>query len=353
MDDLWEWLSEKMERYRASEDYDRYSVGIGFQYGAEMIHTNPENALSFFEKTRDRANELGEPWWALLCEHWSCQTMLYYSGQIDEARRIAEASIEIVDGGEDYADFPQRVCLHDDRANALQTIDPVGGHDQIIADCDYIDREGSRLESCSHCARSLRIDDAIAHGDLDIAESVSLDGLGRCRSNTASHYVPQYMTALCRISRLRNRWDKLLHWAAAGEQYYGKMGDDLSNIELLMWHALALLTTGDVSASRAAYLRARQADRQTRHIQTVGYYDALADYHELSGRFGAAIDAHARQIESRTGAAYVECRSRLARVRLMRVLGRAVDAEVDLLRAAAAGLKDPSIVMAELDAALA
>src|SRR5580700_10833862 len=119
MNDLWQWLSEKIEQYRATEDYDRYAMSIGFQYGTGKIHSDPAEALLFFKKTRDRANELDEPWWAMLCDHWRCQTMLNYGGQIDEARRIAEECIEIVDAGADYADFPQRVCLHDDRASAL------------------------------------------------------------------------------------------------------------------------------------------------------------------------------------------------------------------------------------------
>jgi len=354
MTDLWQWLADKVAEYRQREDYDRYSMSYGFKHGSDMIEQNPEQAVSIFARTRDRATELGEPWWAHLCDHWRCQTMLHYSGHIDEAGAIADACIDIVDTDDQFRAFPQRVCLHDDRASALQMIDPIGNRETIADDCDYIENEGRSLEGCIHCGLALRIDDFLLRGDLDTAQTLSLEALGRCRSQIASHYIPQYMAALCRIARRRQDWPALAHWAAGGEQYHGKMGSNMSNVELLMWNAVAKLQSGAPRVdTRRTYLRALTAARRTNHIQTVGYYEARADFLELSGYFAAALIAHQIQIDSRRGATFIECTARLSRIRLLKYLNRPVESEAAQLREASAELKDSAAVLSEMARLLA
>jgi len=273
--------------------------------------------------------------------------MLHYSGLVDEAGAVANACVDIVDTDDQFRTFPQRVCLHDDRASALQMIDPAGYRDTIADDCDYIENEGRSLEGCVHCGLALRIDDFLIRGDLDTAQALSLEALGRCRSQIASHYIPQYMAALCRIARRREDWQGLAHWAAGGDQYHGKMGSNMSNVELLMWNAVSKLQAGAPRVdTRRAYLRALNAARRTNHIQTIGYYEARADFLELSGYYAAALIAHQIQIDSRRGATYVECTSRIARLRLLNKLGRPADTETELLNAAVSRLKDPAAFMA-------
>src|SRR3569833_152580 len=190
MDELWQWLADKVAEYRQAEDYDRYSMSYGFKYGSDLIEKDPAQALSMFEKTRDRATELGEAWWTQLCEHWRCQTMLHYSGDIGDANTVATASIDVVDNSDGFRSIPQRVSLHDDRASALQMIDPAGYRETIAEACAYIDNEGGSLEGCLHCCLTLRIEDFLLRGDLDTAQELCLEALGRCRSNVASHYIP-------------------------------------------------------------------------------------------------------------------------------------------------------------------
>lgn len=350
MNDLWKWISEKLEAYQRARDYERYSMTYGFQYGMNFMKDDPAQALELLEQTRNRAEALGESWWVYLCDHWRCQTMLHYSGEVAEAGEMASRCIDVVDIERQFSQFPQRVCLHDDRATARQWTDPAGYAEEISADCDYIEREGKDLEGCLHCGRLLRVDQAILRGHVDEADRLSLAGLGRCRSSVSSHYVPQYAAALCRTARVREDWARLRHWASAGEQYHGKMGSNLSNVELLMWHAVALAGSGaSRSEVRASYLRAVRAAREKSHPQTTGYYDALADFHTLIGRPGASIVAHQRQIDARPTAAHLECRARLGRLRLMKQIQRPVDEELDLLRTAASRLREPSTVLAEVD----
>jgi len=138
------------------------------------------------------------------------------------------------------------------------------------------------------------------------------------------------------------------HWASAGEQYYGKMGGEHSNVALLMWHAVALLKVASPSEARRAYVRAHRAGRAQGGNNSIGYHIGKCAFLEDSGYLAAALCAQQRAIDSRVGATNFECQRRLARLRLLRQLGRPVDDELATLRELASKLKDPSRILDQI-----
>lgn len=353
MDDLWGWVSDAVDHFRETRDRKRYVMATLYHQATQFMDKDPAQALDHLRNARQLAQRLNEPWWTMLCDHWLSQTLIHRTREIGDALEIASEAIAAVESNPVFADFPQRICLHDDRTSALQMMDPFGYDSEIERDCAYIEREGASLEGCRNCLRSIRIDGLIIKGDLDNAQEQALSALKECRTRTASHYTSQYYVMLCRIAKLRGEWAQLEHWARAGALFFGQMGSDLGNIELLMWHAAALRGNGKSEEAGAAYRKARRIQKKAKYGQAAGYYDALACYHELGKRLDLALIARGLELKNTQGAPYLECCCRLERVRLLRALGRSDADERDLLMQAAERLRDPGRMMDRLAAILA
>ncbi|MGO8670762.1 MAG: hypothetical protein ACLQVD_05280 [Capsulimonadaceae bacterium] len=345
MSDIWDWIYDSIEQFRLRRDPERYSMAHAFNQGMQILQTQPRQALALLEQVREKAEALHEPWWALLCDHWRCQILIHYTGQIDAAQELVSRSLATVGGDPAFREFPQRVCLRDDELHVLQMVDPVGYDSEIQAGCDYIDAESFPNSACLHCGRCLRIDSLIVREEFDRATALSLEGLKTCATKAASHYVPAYYAALCRIAAARQDWGALSQCSAVGETYYGLMGSEHANVELLAWNAAALRLTGHVEGARAAYRKARSAARRRLSRRTNGFYDAVALYHVAGGDFLAAYVVRGIQLANTSGAPYVECRCRSERVRLLQRMNKPHAEESALLSIAAHKLRDPSRVL--------
>ena len=197
-------------------------------------------------------------------------------------------------------------------------------------------------------SRKLVINKLLEEDKLDEAEAASLKALSGCRSKTSEHNIPYYTLCLARVEFRRGRWERLRHWASAGEQYYGKMGGEHSNVALLMWHAVALLKTESPREARRAYARANRAGRAQCGNNSIGYHIGKCAFLEESGHLEAALCAQQQAINSRVGATNFECQRRLDRLRLLRRLGRPINDELAILKDLASKLKDPSRILDQI-----
>jgi len=348
MNDLWGWISESVDHFRQTGDRRRFEIATLYHHAMQSMDTDPQESLERLHQARQIAERFGERWWVVLCDHWRAQVLINRTGEIDEGLQTALHAIAIAESDPIFRQLPQRVCLRDDRASALLLMDPHGYETEIKDACDYIEDEGAGLEGCGHCMRSIRIDTMILSENLEGAQELAVEGLKSCRTKTSSHYTPQYYAALCRISFIRKDWEQLKHWSSPGPLFYGKMGSEISNAELLIWNALALRQTGDECAAKDSYRLARSVQRHATYGQTAGFYDALAAYYEIGGILWLALVARSIELGKTSGAPYRECCTRLERLRLMKAIGLPTDEEAGLVREAAARLRDPKPILRKL-----
>jgi hypothetical protein len=348
MADVWDWVEQSLDSFIEQRDRPRYEMHKLFRAGIECIQHAPDKALFFLGAARTAAEQLEEPWWVILCDHWTCQVLLEHSRNISAAAELSNKLIEQTTGNADYEGLPQLVCLHDDRAGAMLSIDPLGYAEQIEADCHVIDTKGKSQSSCLHCSRGTRIGAHLCSNNLESAESAALEGLKLCNADHASFYLPIYYCALCVVAARRQDWVKLAQWATPGSLFFGKMGTEGANIELLMWLAVGLLKTKGQEKGRDAYRKARKAGKAAGKRLPKGYFDALAIYHEENGQPKLALAARTMQLDNTSGAPYLECQTRLERVRLLKSCGLPVESEIEKLKLASALLRDPSQIYERL-----
>lgn len=348
MTDVWDWIHASMQGFRDNRDRARYGMGMLFYSGMQLMREDPQRALILFTEAKTAAEVLEEPWWVVLCNHWTCQTLLEKTRNVAAAAKLANELICATASSTVYEGLPQLVCLHDDRAGAMLGMDPLGYAAEIEADCQIIDTRGADQPSCLHCSRGTRVLASLAKGDVATAEASAIAGLKLCNTDGASHYLPIYYCALCAVAVKSKDWVRLAHWAKAGVLFHGKMGTEAGNIELLMWHALATLKLNDCTASRTAYRKARKAGKAAHFKLTHGYFDALALYHEERGHVKLSLAARQMQLDNTSGAPYLECLSRLERVRLLKSCALPIEIEVANLNLAASLLREPSRICERL-----
>jgi len=352
MADVWDWVGEAMQGFIDRRDRPRYEMGRLFYAGMENVRQDPEKAVALFEAAKVASMHLEEKWWTILCDHWRCQVLLEKTRDIAAAAKLANELIAEATGDKASAGLPQLICLHDDRAGAMLSMDPLGYADEIAADCTVIETKGAELTSCQHCSRATRIGVSLCKNDLDAVEPAALQGIKQCAADRASHYLPIYYCALCMVAVRRKDWTGLAHWARSGELFYGKMGSESSNIELLMWNAVAILKQSGGELARHAYKKARNAGKSAGYKLTHNFYDALATFHEEDGNPKLALASLKMQLDNTSGAPYLEANTRLERIRLLKASGLPFDDDLVQLNSAAGLLRDPSQITDRLNSIL-
>src|SRR5262249_58918739 len=92
--------------------------------------TNPDRTLTMLAEARTLAEQMGESWWVLFIDHWRLQALLNFKLDFRNVLDIAVgATLEA--RKPQYANFPQRICLHEDLISSYLGIDPFGHADAV------------------------------------------------------------------------------------------------------------------------------------------------------------------------------------------------------------------------------
>ncbi|BDI28522.1 hypothetical protein CCAX7_005730 [Capsulimonas corticalis] len=346
---IWDWIRDLAKEAHANRDADRYHMVRLFYDAMQMMSTDPKQSQAMLTQARREAVLLSHDWFMLLCDHWLCQIAVNKLPDYERARTLAEEAVREAMSPK-YNGLPQRVCVFDDLVGVYQGLDPLGYAAEIEDACAQMERYQPDPYSCAHCLRAIRIDHDLEHGRLEEAKSGALAGLKA--PERTDHYPPLYYLSLCHIAFAEGDFAGMAHWAGAGHVFHGRMGEERTNIELMMWSALAHARLGDRSKALASYRAARFAAKTLGRAMSPRYYDALAEYQKALGRDKLALIARDQQLPTLGGATHLECQCRLDRLRLLVKLGRPYDEELDALRAIAAKLRDPAAVLAMAGEAL-
>jgi hypothetical protein len=339
---IWDWIQDLGRQAHTDRDAERYHMVRLFFDAMQIMSADPKQSQILLTKSRREAVLLAHDWFILLCDHWLCQIALNKIPDFERARSIAEAAIREV-ASPKYDGLPQRVCLFDDLVGVYQSVDPHGYAAEIEDACAQMERNNPDPYSCAHCLRTIRIDSDLDGGRLEEAKLGAIAGLKA--PERTDHYTPVYYLRLCHIAFAESDFAKMAHWSSAGHVFHGRMGQDKTNIELMMWSALAHVYLGDLSKARNSYRASRFAAKALGRDMSSRYYDALAEYQKALGREKLALIARDQQLPTLGGAAHLECQCRLDRLRLMVSLGRSVDEELTALHTTAKRLRDPKPVL--------
>lgn len=147
---MWAWvykdkrrLSEKGGRHRAIvENYDDFWRNINDDYVAA------EFAIT---RALEAARETGEIKWELHLRHWRIQLWLRQR----LVRRALPEAMDLLSLATDrrVSDVPQRICAFHDIVECYLDVDPVGYHEEIVANAQDVLAQLPQRHPCATCAR--------------------------------------------------------------------------------------------------------------------------------------------------------------------------------------------------------
>lgn len=350
---VWDWVYSSRDQARRAGDQERIRLNDLFAEASRSRYSAPDQALILFARGRALAQQLGEPWWVLLCDHWRLQTLIYAKQDFDAALDLAaRCAVEVRKPA--YAQLPQRVCLHEDLILAYIGRDPMG-HARLIDDAlDYMGAEIAPQFECRYCLQELRATFELERGRPEQATEAALRLLAmspeaRRRPN---HYRAVAYALLCRIACHQSDWEALLTWAREGEEASRSVNEQDKVAEFLAWQALATRRlSGDKLAAQRSYRLATTYAGRLGATPHRGYFDALSAYHALDGQLERALQVRRQQLAAIAGKGQLtnECRCRVACCQIRAQLGEPLDVELAGAREAAAKLADPTPFLVQLD----
>lgn len=347
--ELWEWINDFAEQAYENRDRERFALVGLCQEALPLIQTDPEAALSLMMQGSDLAAGLGEEWWTLFFDHWRLQALLFHMRDFTTALPLAIASVAEVCKPQ-YAEFPQRICLHEDLISAYQGIDPLGYASQTEEAIAYMTAQIPADCPCANCLQQIKTEYALTLGRLEDAQAAALDALRMAvPASDYLHAVIAYRS-LCQIAYQQRAWDHLRQWAKAGAMFAGREVEESAISELLMWDAVGARQAGDLSQAQNRYLAARRHVRQLGGIPTNGFFDAWSAYFEIAGQDRIAVRVRKREMAflEGKGQVYLECRCHLHLCRLKARTGQPWAEDAVALRTLAAGLRDATPLLREL-----
>jgi hypothetical protein len=356
---IWTWIHDFEMEAQASGDRER--VRLATLHGEAYSHrqSDPDRMLALLEEGRRLALRLHEPWWVLFYEHWKLETLIYYKDDYREVIDLAvRATLEL--RKPIFESYPLRFGIWCNLVAAYLCVEPHGYIPAIREALAYLQTQVPAEGGDRYLLQARRHWFAYEIGELEEAHALALEELAMADSDldrlTARHHEVDTYKALCWIAFRRGDWATLAEYASTGEERARSMPRDY-RYELalfVMWQALCARRDGYQEQARRL---ARQGTAQMARLgQPPGesYYDALATFHEMGENSEEAWQVRQRELETTVGKGQLAygCLVRLKRVRLLRKLGRPIEAEVEAVHEAMTRLRAPGWYREELDRVL-
>ena len=196
---VWDWINEFNAQAEERCDRNRVRLRQLYESASNYDRSNPDVMLGLLAEGRALAQQLDQPWWVLFFDHWRLQALMHFKYDYRAVRDLAiQATLEA--RKPQYAQLPQRLCLHEDLIFAYVGTDPEGHAEQIQQALDYMRQEVSTDLECRFCVQNCRSEFAMQRGKLDEAEAASLQLLAMTdaeKTVTRPSITPWKLTATC------------------------------------------------------------------------------------------------------------------------------------------------------------
>jgi len=346
---IYEWV---LEAHRQGDQARLRLWGLRIE-AFEAGKNNPDAMLSALREARTLAQQLGEKWWVLYLDHWTLQAMfnykLDYSDVLDLATRSTLETRKAV-----YANFPERVCLHEDLITAHMGIDPLGNAKIIEQALDYMRNEVRPGIQCAFCVQNCRTEFSLICDDLPTAEMsarITLQMAGDQPGHTGDHHGMYAHADLCSVAHRRGEWDELDLHATEGEVLARRVEDPLKVAEFLVWQAVVARHKRDEETARRRIRQATSRLGRTQSVPGNAFHNGLCYFHEMAGEFDKALEVRTQELQRMAGKGrhHDECRCLSEVCKLKRKLGLPFDADRQRAEEVARKLKDPAPALRNLE----
>jgi hypothetical protein len=355
MTSVWDWFEDKS---RDRKDGKTQELRDWFYKASRLVERDPEAALSALDSGKKLAEELDEKAWVLFFEHWRLQGLLHYKKNLNGLRELA-SRIATISRSDEFKNFPQRVCLHEDLVNAYMLSDSTGDHHIIEDALRFIETEAAPDIECRFCLISMRAEFDFERGKIDEAEQHARK-LREMSENTERgrnhHYFASASATLCEIGFRKNDV-RLIAEASREGELAARASNNLRDVATLTaWQAaVGKHPNAPYAFKLNANKRFQLATDTMRHVGSLpndDYYDALAAYHEWSGDIDKAVKTREEQLGKLEGMGKLKriAEAKIERCRLLKSQGALTPELLGDAREAANKLANPAAMLEKIEA---
>lgn len=350
-------LAMWLEQWRAEtkDEPNRRRLLTLFDDAYQVREDDPDAAVNRYVEGKDLADRLGEAWWSLLFDKMRLDAKMHYQRDFRDVLEPAAACVREARRSV-YAKFPLRWGTHDTLIAAYLGIDAEGYHEAIREELDVLEKElppEPGADRYLFLARGRefemerqRWDDANAAGlrELDLAGADPHEAQGR-------HFASFAYACLSQIAYERRQWAKLEEFTQEGEPIARQAEHVAVLAEILAWRAVSERYR-DRREAGTKFLRDAAAKQNA--LQTPprpGYFAARIAYYDVGEQPGEALHAYDEALASLSdhGQLLRECRFRIERLKVLVKLGRSLEDDLELTRAAAEKLRFPEPQVKEIE----
>jgi hypothetical protein len=328
---------------------DYFPFYAHYNRAMSLRESEPDMAIDILNQIRDEAIKSNQYHWRLLAEHWRVQVYISFKRDFVSASRFAiEAAVE--SRKPEYRNFREFVCVQNNLILVYEGIDPLGYADEIKEAIDLTIDQTNPQMSCHYCLNHRLMDYHLNNGELYKARDQAAKFFAITHAQL--HYRIQAYEKLCYFSREDKAWSDLLELSRRGQEAASKNNDESSFIALKAYETLALQELGMYKEAEDAYQLQKLHAAGLKMVLSDDYFDTLVAYHEAQGKLEAALEIRKIHLEKfeNAGRTYWECLARLDEIRLLRLLGRDIQAKSQTLRELAQQLKKPESIIELLGA---
>ncbi|HSH05479.1 MAG TPA: hypothetical protein VLL52_23385 [Anaerolineae bacterium] len=351
---VWTWVLNYRTQAILEQDKAKWNL---FQLAAldalDEKKTNPEQAIAMLEQARSMAEEMNESWWVLFCDHWIIQTRLHSQRDYRTAQKLAiQAAVET--RKPEYANFPQRICLHEDLLATYIHTDPQGYTPMIHKAFDYMKQEITPSVECYLCFHGLQISFALRQENWLLAQQHANRLLAICETNPSAgpYHACSAYADLCEINYRLGHLDQIPPLTTIGIEQARKLDRDELLLLFNLWQAVADRHAGNETSATNHYTQAQhQQERLTGMLPSGSYYFAAQAYHELGQEWAAALTLRQQQYAEikGKGQTIVEYKCARAQYHLLQKLGQPTTDILTEIQTIANRFKDPTPYLAFLN----
>lgn len=314
-----------------------------------MRDTDPQASVEQMILASRQAKDAGDARGALYIDHWILQTLLNRLGDYTRSYDLAVQAV-LEARKPVHAGQMERICVHEDLIDAYEGVDPLGNASVIQDAFNFMAQEVTPDLDCRHCLLGAQIDFELTCGKIDQA----LTDTQRYLSETegSAHYQGLAHLSMAKIMRAREDWEKMLQHANRAAQYLSQIESNArSEASALAGRTLALRRLGFKPDAQVAYKLATGKAEAIAGVLPRSYYDFLCDFWQVEWDMEAALALRDKQLAELIGKGqiYWEAVCRLQRVKLLKQLKRPFAEEAEPIRALAAKLRDPQVILKPLE----
>jgi hypothetical protein len=345
---IWAWIHNLAQAARSRGDKPRMTMVASFYEAMDVADENPDVALSLLDQSRTIAQQHQELWWIQLVNHWELQYRLYNKRDLTNTLELAVQST-VETRKPHFAEFPQRICLHEDLIRVYMQQDPLGHLDMIENALDYMESQLNPRVECFLCFQQLKTLHKIVTNDFDGANANAHAFLSYA-NHDAFHLCHAYQD-LCEIAFHQKDWQAIGRWAYLGESVAKTQHNNTDQlIEFGMWQAVFERFQGYEKEAQQRYRSAAKRATQYQGGLDRAYFDALCAYHELGGELEKALLSREAWLDSLTNTAhyYDECNCLIDIIRLQTALQMSISDMMTRFETCVRNLQRPASVREKL-----